>query len=324
MAFLTVKDLSLHYSTSRGAVRAVDSVSFEIPSPGEVIGVIGETGSGKSSLLMALTRVLASNISYYAGQILLQDINIMDLTNEEYRRQIRWSKIAVVFQGAMNGFNPVMRVGHQLIERILVDRLKAKEEARSDMEKLLVEVGLPADTFQRYPHELSGGMRQRAAIAMALSLNPDLVLLDEPTSALDVSVQAQIMNVLKRLKWDRNLSMIFITHDIALASDLSDRLAVMYGGQIREIGSAENVLNSPQDLYTQELLASIPRLHGEESPHFVAGVPPDPVSPPLGCRFYDRCPKAFDKCRTGSPELVQSKNGQMARCWLIHQEKSSE
>jgi oligopeptide/dipeptide ABC transporter ATP-binding protein len=314
VAFLEVKDLSLYYASPGGPVRAVDSVSFNLNRTGETLGIIGETGSGKSSLVMALARILPRNVDLYRGEVLFQDTELMALSNEQFRREVRWKKIAVVFQGAMNGFNPVLRVGRQLTERMLVEKIPF-QQARREVEDILESVGLPKDIFNRYPHELSGGMKQRAAIAMALSLKPPLLILDEPTSALDVSVQAQIMNVLKRLKWDMGLSMLFITHDIALASDISDTIAVMYAGQIREYGSADEVLPDPVDPYTRELLASIPRLRGEEKPRFVSGMPPDPVSPPSGCRFRPRCPRAFDLCGQ-EPSLFEVSTDHYARCWL--------
>ena len=316
MAFLKATDFSLHYSSDRGPVRAVDSVSFSIEEPGTALGIIGETGSGKSSLIMGLTRVLPRNVALYDGNVVLGGRDIMALGPDQFRREIRWKEIAVVFQGAMNGFNPVLRIGRQLAERMLLEKTYSRQAARGEIEELLVSVGLPRSTYERFPHELSGGMKQRAAIAMALTLKPSLIILDEPTSALDVSVQAQIMNVLKRLKWELKLSMIFVTHDIALASDLCDEVGVMYAGQIREIGSIDHVLTSPQDPYTQELLASIPRLSGEEPPHFVTGTPPDPVSPPKGCRFQDRCPRVFERCRTESPPLFSVDKSHGARCWL--------
>lgn len=314
MALLDVRDLVLHYATPRGPVRAVDGVSFGLEAGGEAVGLIGESGSGKTSLGVALMRTLPKNVARYEGAIRFQGRDLMPLSEDALRREVRWKGISMVFQGAMNAFNPVIRVGEQVIERMLVEGLP-QPQARKQAEGLLERVGLPIDVYNRYPHELSGGMKQRVVIAMALALEPPLVILDEPTSALDVVVQAQIMNLLKELKKEMGLSMLFITHDLALASDLCDRVAVMYGGQIRELGSVEGLLERPLDPYTQGLLASIPRLYSDEMPAFLPGAPPDLVNPPPGCRFQPRCPKAFAPCDK-PPALVEPEPGHQARCWL--------
>ena len=316
MAFLEVEGLTLEYATSRGPLRAVDSVSFSIERAGTALGLIGETGSGKSSLVMALARILPRNVDRYSGRVFFDGKEIMGLSNDAYRRTIRWKQVSVVFQGSMNGFNPVLKLGRQLTERMVLEPGADKNAAREKALGLLKDVGLPPEIFNSYPHELSGGMRQRAAIAMALCLDPRLMILDEPTSALDVSVQAQIMNLLKKLKGELGISMIFITHDIALASEISDDLGVMYAGQLRELGSAEDVMLRPADPYTQELLASIPRLHGGVAPKFVSGTAPDPMDLPAGCRFRLRCPKAFDRC-VEDPPLQAAGDGHPARCWLV-------
>ncbi|MBE0478949.1 ABC transporter ATP-binding protein [Candidatus Aerophobetes bacterium] len=316
MALLEIVRLELSYGIERGLLRAVDSVSFALREAGETLGIIGESGSGKTSLVLALMRILHPAVAFYQGEIWFEGINLMRLSREQFRREVRWKKIAAVFQGAMNSFNPVIRVGHQVAERLLLDGNISRKEAYRKVESLLERVGLSREVFYRYPHELSGGMKQRAAIAMALILNPPLILLDEPTSALDVSVQAQIMNLLKRLKWDLSLSMLFISHDIALASDLSDRIAVLYGGEFVEYGVAEDVFGEPLNPYTQKLLASVPRLHGVARPGFLSGAPPDLVMPPPGCRFHPRCPRAFAPCFTRHPSLVEVRPGHLARCWL--------
>lgn len=306
MAFLSVEDLVLHYDSPRGAVHAVDGASLTLPEKGNALGIIGETGSGKSSLAMSVARVLPTNVLAYTGRITLAGTELMSLSNEAFRDRIRWRRISVVFQGSMNGFNPVKRLGHQIAEPLEVLADVPRRAARARSRELLESVGLPKELADRYPHELSGGMKQRVAIAMALALDPELVVLDEPTSALDVSVQAQIMNLLKRLKWETGISMIFVTHDIALASEISDRVVVMYGGEIREEGSADEVLADPKDPYTTELLASMPTLHGEARPRYVAGAAPDPVNPPAACRFLERCPSAFDRCRIEAPALFSA------------------
>jgi oligopeptide/dipeptide ABC transporter ATP-binding protein len=275
VAFLEVRDLRLHYATPRGPVRAVDGVSFSLPSPGEALGVIGETGSGKTSLVLALTRMLPRNVSLLSGEVLLDGTNLLAMSTESFRREVRWKKIAVVPQGVQNGFNPVVRIGEQVVERALAERGADAAEVREHARALMQAVGLPGGIWDRYPHELSGGMKQRASIAMALTMRPSLLLLDEPTSALDVSVQAQIMNALKKLKWDLGLSMVFISHDIALASDLCDRFVVLNAGKVREEGTGEEVIRAPKDPYTRELLESVPRLR--EGPR--GALPATPRSP---------------------------------------------
>jgi oligopeptide/dipeptide ABC transporter ATP-binding protein len=207
-------------------------------------------------------------------------------------------------------------MGVQVGERMLAEGNSTRQAVRERSKELFQLVGLTAENLSRYPHELSGGMKQRAAIAMALTMGPDVVILDEPTSALDVSVQAQIINLLKRLKWELGLSMLFITHDIALASDISDSLAVIHAGELREYGTAEDVLLRPADPYTQALVGSIPRLHGDKNPEFVSGAPPDPADLPEGCRFNPRCRFVFGPCRRDPPPLIQVGAGHHARCWL--------
>jgi oligopeptide/dipeptide ABC transporter ATP-binding protein len=219
----------------------------------------------------------------------------------------------MVFQGAMHALNPVIRVGDQATERLRQDGV-SRRDADARLAALLDRVGLPRGTGERYPHELSGGMKQRVMIAMALTHDPPLLILDEPTSALDVSIQAQIMNLLKELKRDQGIAMLFITHDLALASDLCDRIAVVYAGQVRELGSAEAVLTDARDPYTQRLMASIPRLHGDAPPGFLPGTPPDLRQPPTGCRFAARCPVVFERCAE-PPPLVEVAPGHHARCW---------
>jgi peptide/nickel transport system ATP-binding protein len=316
MPLLEVRDLILHYATPKGPVRAVDGVSFALEAGGEALGLIGESGSGKTSLGIALMRLLPRNVARYQGSIRFQGREVMTLPEAELRRSVRWKGVSMVFQGAMNAFNPVLRVGDQVAERMLLEGIP-RPQARKEVERLLERVGLPAEVYGRYPHELSGGMKQRVVIAMALALRPPLVILDEPTSALDVIVQAQIVGLLKELKRDLGLSMLFITHDPALAAGLCDRVAVMYGGQIREQGSLEALLTHPLDPYTQGLLASLPRLHADTPPGFLRGAPPDPINPPEGCRFQERCPYAFEACKK-PPELLEPAPGHQARCWLYH------
>ena len=320
MPFLDARSMRLHYGTTRGPVRALDGISLTIEEPGEALGIVGESGSGKTSLAISLLRLLPANVVHASGKVVLEGRDVSALSLEQFRKDIRWRVMAMVFQGAMNSLNPVMRVGNQITERLLLERGTTKQKANERASSLLELVGLPREIMQRYAHELSGGMKQRVNIAMALIMEPKLLILDEPTSALDVSVQAQVMNLLKRLKQERHLTMLFITHDIALASDLCDRLVVAYAGEHVETGPTESVLGTPKHPYTQKLIASIPRLHDSAQPEFLPGQPPDMIEPPTGCRFHPRCPYAFHPCSTESPPAFEVGPGHTARCWLYAKE----
>jgi len=315
MTLLQIDNLHLHYTAEGQVVRAVDGVSISIEERGEAIGVVGESGSGKTSLANALMRLVPKNIARLDGSIRLNGRELTELSDDAFRREVRWRQIAMVFQGAMNVLNPVLKIGEQIAEPLLLDRRVDKRAARNRVEELLERVGLSAAFYGRYPHELSGGQKQRVVIATALVLDPALLILDEPTSALDVSVQAQIMNLLKDLKRDPGISMIFITHDIGLASDLSDTIAVAYAGEHVEFGSAERVLLRPEHPYTQLLLASLPRLRSADRPRPMPGDPPDLTALPTGCRFHPRCPYRFEAC-LDHPPAIPATDGGHVRCWL--------
>ena len=316
MSLLDVENLHLSYDAGGGrVVRAVDDVSFTLEQRGEALGIVGESGSGKSSVALALMRMLPKNVARFDGSVRLDGRELIALPDDQFRREIRWSRIAMVFQGAMSVLNPVLRIGEQIAEPLLLDRRFDKAAAHVRVRDLLQRVGLPANFASRYPHELSGGQRQRVGIATALALDPDVLILDEPTSALDVSVQAQIMNLLKDLKQDPGISMLFITHDIGLASDLCDRIAVSYAGEQMELGPAERVLVRPRHPYSQLLLASLPRLHSDVPPRPMPGDPPDLTALPPGCRFRPRCPYAFAACLEHPPPIPLPDGGH-ARCWL--------
>lgn len=312
---LRVEDLAVEYTTDQGVLRAVDGVTFDVAAGGEALGLIGESGSGKSSITNAVTRLLPRNARMVAGRIVLGGEEIGGLSDEAFRIRVRWSRIAVVVQGAMASLNPVIRVMDQGTERLRADGM-SRRDAEARFGALLDRVGLPSGIGRRYPHELSGGMKQRTIIAMALTHDPQLLVLDEPTSALDVSIQAQIMNLLKELKRELGIGMLFITHDLALASDLCDRVAVVYGGQVRELAETGTILDDPRDPYAQRLLASIPRIHEATPPGFLPGAPPDLRVPIAGCRFAARCPLAFERCHTEPPPLVRLDGGHEARCFL--------
>ena len=314
MPFLNVNKLKLHYDTQRGTVRAVDDVSFTLEK-GETLGLVGESGCGKSSTANAIIRLLPKNVALYEGSVTLDGEEVTKLSDSQFRRNVRWKRIAMIFQGAMNSLNPVLKTGFQVAEPLIVHQGVSKSQAFEKAKEYFKSVGLPPAFAERYPHELSGGMKQRVVIAMSLVLDPDILILDEPTSALDVSIQAQIMNLLKRIKRETGSAMIFITHDIALSSDLCDKIAVMYAGEIAEIDRIENILSDPKHPYTQKLIASIPLLRSERRPDFIPGAPPDLVNPPSGCRFHPRCPHVMDKCKVNNPPYFESSERRV-KCWL--------
>jgi peptide/nickel transport system ATP-binding protein len=310
---LRIEDLVLYFKTLHGPVQAVDGVNFELGSNRAVV-ILGESGCGKSSLAKAILRLLPRNAGKYTGRIYLDGKDVMLLSDEEFRQNVRWASISMVPQAAMNALNPVIRVGEQVAEPATVHLGVDKAEAISLVKKMFQHVGVPEDFISRYPFELSGGMRQRVAIAMALVTSPNLIILDEPTSALDVLTQANIFNVLKRLKKELGVSFILITHDIATSSELADDVAVMYAGQIVEMSDAYRFFDKPLHPYSQRLMASVPRLHSVKEPEFITGQPPSLIDLPQGCRFADRCPARFEKCVQDPP--VIEKDGRKVKCWL--------
>jgi peptide/nickel transport system ATP-binding protein len=310
---LRVENLVLHFKTGKGAVRAVDGVFFELGYK-EAVVILGESGCGKSSLAKAILRLLPRNVERYDGKIYLEDTELMRMSDEEFRQNVRWVRMSLVPQAAMNALNPVMKVGDQVAEPAMVHFGVTKEKAISEAAKMFQNVGVPVDFLDRYAFELSGGMRQRVAIAMALVTAPGVVILDEPTSALDVLTQANIFNVLKRLKQELEVSFVLITHDIATSSELADRVAVMYAGQIVEANDAFSFFHEPLHPYSRMLMASVPRLRAENEPEYITGQPPSLLNPPTGCRFAARCPKRFGKCTEEPP--VFNVDGKQVKCWL--------
>jgi oligopeptide/dipeptide ABC transporter ATP-binding protein len=310
---LHIEKLVLHFKTTNGIVQAVDGVNFDLNSNRAVV-VLGESGCGKSSLAKAILRLLPRNVAAYSGHIYLDGKDIMTLGEEEFRQNIRWAAMSMVPQAAMNALNPVIKVGEQVAEPAIIHLGVNKAEAFALVRKMFQHVGVPEDFISRYPFELSGGMRQRVAIAMSLVTSPNLIILDEPTSALDVLTQANIFNVLKRLKKELGVSFILITHDIATSSELADEVAVMYAGQIVETSDARNFFEAPLHPYSQKLMSSVPRLHSDKEPDFIVGRPPSLINPPKGCRFADRCPARFAKCAEEPPEF--EKDGRKVKCWL--------
>jgi oligopeptide/dipeptide ABC transporter ATP-binding protein len=310
---LKVRDLVLHFRTIHGTVQAVDQVNFDLDHNRAVV-VLGESGCGKSSLAKAILRLLPRNVEKYSGEVFLEGQDVMKLEEEEFRLNVRWVGMSMVPQAAMNSLNPVLRVGEQVSEPAMIHLGMKKEEAIQTALKMFQHVGVPEDFLGRYPFELSGGMRQRVAIAMALVTSPSLIILDEPTSALDVLTQANIFNVLKRIKNELGTSFILITHDIATSSELADEVVVMYAGQIVETGDAARFFTAPLHPYSQKLMASVPRLRGTKELEFITGQPPSLVDLPQGCRFAQRCPQRFEKCTQDPPDIKQ--DGRMVKCWL--------
>ena len=310
---LQIESLVLHFKTSQGVVQAVDSVNFELDTNRAVV-ILGESGCGKSSLAKAMLRLLPRNVDTYTGRVYLQGKDVMAYDEEEFRQNVRWVGMSLVPQAAMNSLNPVIKVGDQVAEPAMIHLGIKRDEAMVLVRRMFQHVGVPDDFISRYPFELSGGMRQRVALAMALVTSPGLIILDEPTSALDLLTQANIMNVLKRIKHELGTSFILITHDIATSSELADEVAIMYAGQIVEVGHAKDFFPAPLHPYAQMLMASVPRLRSESDPMFITGQPPSLIELPKGCRFAARCPFRFEKCDEEPPML--DKNGRKVKCWL--------
>ncbi|MEM2103526.1 MAG: ABC transporter ATP-binding protein [Candidatus Bathyarchaeia archaeon] len=310
---LQVKNLCTYFKTRKGIVKAVDHVSFDV-AKGETVAVIGESGCGKSSLAKSIIRLLPRNLHVYKGEICLEDMDLMKL-DEKKMNQLRWTRISMVSQAALNSLNPVVKVGQQVGEPLIIHEGVDKKTALERARKGLSMVGIPESFAERYPFELSGGMKQRVVIAMALITNPDVIILDEPTSALDVLTQASIMNMLKTIKMKTDKTFMLITHDIAVSSELADKVAVMYAGQIVELASAENFYKTPFHPYSVKLMASVPTLRTEKRLEFISGSPPSLIDPPKGCRFAERCAWKFEKCGMEPPAFLLDDNV-LVKCWL--------
>ena len=313
MVFLDVENLSAIYGTSKGNVHALENVSFSL-NEGESIGIAGESACGKSTLGLSLIRMLLGG-KIVSGQVHFGDNSILDIQESEFNKNYRWKKIAMVFQGAMNTLDPVFSIKEQFVEVL------KQHKFDGDYEKVISDainsVSLNDDVLKKYPHELSGGMKQRIIIAMALLLKPNFVIADEPTTALDVLIQAQIVNLLKKLKKD-GMSIMLITHDLAILSEIAEKIGIMYGGQMVEFGTSEDIFKNPKHPYTQALLESIPRLHGDK-PKYIKGVPPSLLEPNSECRFIERCPMAMEKCKKDPPNFKT--NSGYVKCWLYEDEK---
>ncbi len=313
---LQVQDLRMYYKVSNGEVKAVDDVSFEVER-GTAVGFAGESGCGKSSLASAILRTLPDNARIVSGSVLLDGENLFSKDEEQMRQMVRWRRISMVFQGAMNAFCPVVKVGDQIVEAIMEHDSTTIEQARSRAKQVLSLVGIDPKRANNYPFEFSGGMKQRAMLAMALVLSPDLVIADEPTTALDVIVQAQVLDLIKDLRTKLNLSMILISHDISAIARSCSTIAIMYAGKIVEMGPTESVILDPKHPYTQGLLGAFPSITASKTKRIsIPGSPPDLLFPPSGCRFHPRCPFAMDICKTTEPELTRFPNAQVVACHL--------
>ena len=317
MSTLSVRDLHVTYRTSSGEVPAVRGVDFQI-ARGEVLGLAGESGCGKSTIAAAILRLLPRK-TRVEGEILLEGEDVLQMSPRKLRA-VRWAGASIIFQGAMHALNPVKRVGDQIAEAVETHGLARDREARVRAGDLLEEVGLPTRRSEDFPHELSGGQRQRVMIAMALACGPNLVIADEPTTALDVMVQAQVLALLKRLQREFGLAMLFITHDLSVLVEVSDRLAVMYAGKIVEEGPAQTVFHDPKHPYTRALAAAFPAIGDHRfrgRPSGLGGDPPDPQHIPSGCPFHPRCPDVFDACPTVIPWLFDAGHERRAACLLV-------
>jgi peptide/nickel transport system ATP-binding protein len=300
----------MYYKTMRGYVKAVDGVSFDLDK-GKALGLAGESGCGKSSMATAVLRLLPSNGKIMGGSVKMGGKEIIDISEEDFRKEVRWKRMSMVFQGAMNALNPVHRVGDQITEAILAHENVTKAEAKDRMLKLLDMVGINPKRYNEYPHEFSGGMKQRVVIAMAMACNPDIIIADEPTTALDVMVQAQVLTAMEDLRKKMGLGMILITHDLAVIAQTCDDVAIMYGGKIVEYGSAKDIYLRPRHPYTMGLVKAFPNIAAEKQKvRSIPGSPPNLLSPPKGCRFNPRCPMATEKCCSEEPLLLKSAVGE--------------
>ena len=308
MTLLSVRDLSIQYDSMAGPVYAVEHTSFDMEA-GETVGIVGESACGKSTLGLGIMRSLSGG-SITNGSIIFDGHSINDIPDAEFDQKYRWKQISMMFQGAMSSLDPVYTIQEQFAE--ILQHHNFVGNTGNAVSEVIAAVNLEESILHRYPHELSGGMKQRAIIAMALLLKPRLVIADEPTTALDVLIQARIINMLKDLK-SSGMSFLFITHDLALLSEIADKVGIMYGGQLVEFGTSESIYNNSQHPYTKKLLESIPRLHGSQ-PSYISGTPPSLLSPPTTCRFVDRCPEAMEKCQNDPPDFTTADG--MVKCWL--------
>ena len=309
MSFISIENLTTRYNTSKGLVHALEDVTFAIDK-GESIGIAGESACGKSTLGLSIIRMI-SNGKIYSGKIQFDGQSLLDIPDDEFDKKIRWKEISMVFQGAMSSLDPVFSIQEQFDE--VLKQHNFEGDSKQSIIQSLNSVNLDESVLKKFPHELSGGMKQRVIIAMALILKPKFVIADEPTTALDVLIQAQIVNLFKKLKKDGQSFMI-ISHDLAVLSEVAEKIGIMYGGRMVEFGDSEEIFLEPKHPYTKGLLESIPVLSKDTKPKFIPGIPPNLVNPSEGCKFYDRCPEAMEKCKK-DPQKIKTKTGYVS-CWL--------
>ena len=309
MTFISIENLTTRYNTSKGLVHALEDVTFAIDK-GESIGIAGESACGKSTLGLSIIQMI-SNGKIYSGKIQFDGKSLLDVPDDEFNKTIRWKEISMVFQGAMNSLDPVFSIQQQFEE--VLKQHNFEGDSKQSILQSLNSVNLDESVLKKFPHELSGGMKQRVVIAMALILKPKFVIADEPTTALDVLIQAQIVNLFKKLKKDGQSFMI-ISHDLAVLSEVAEKIGIMYGGQMIEFGTSEEIFLEPKHPYTKGLLESIPVLSKNIKPKFIPGIPPNLVNPSDGCKFYDRCPEAMEKCKKDPPK-IKTNTGYVS-CWL--------
>ncbi len=314
---LQLDGLTTNYRILRGWVRAAENVSFEIDK-GEALGVVGESGCGKTTVALSILKILPRGARIKSGRILFEGTDLVPLTDAEMRK-IRWKGISIVFQGAMNALNPVFKVGDQIVEAITLHEPDvSKSDAKARAGALLEMVGVDSSRLDNYPHEFSGGMRQRALIAMALAANPKLLIADEPGTALDVIVQAQVLQLMRQLKEKLGLSMMMISHDLSIVAEVCERVAIMYAGHVVEYGNIDSIFKEPLHPYTQGLLGAFPSIKGDKKKLVsIPGQPPDLLEPPKGCPFHPRCPYVMDVCKTAFPEMKKVGSGDhYVSCYL--------
>lgn len=320
---LSIRNLEVEYVTARGVVKAVNGVSFDI-APNEVLGLAGESGCGKSTIAHAITRMLHPPAYITGGQVLFQNMDLL-LMDQARLNDFRWQHMSIVFQSAMNSLNPVLTIGAQIMDAIQTHLLVNKKVAVERAKELLQTVGIDPKRIDSYPHQLSGGMRQRTAIAIALALNPELIIMDEPTTALDVVVQKQIIEEIQQLKEAFGFSILFITHDLSLLVEFADRICIMYAGKQVEIAPSREIFTNPKHPYTERLMDSFPMISGPRREMVgIPGSPPDLISPPSGCRFHPRCDVAIaGRCQEIEPQLQKVSESHLAACHLLDEKVNS-